>query len=1050
MDHSVYKSILKQRNLTKPINPIWKMDLSEEEFVQLHDLLQLAYYSNCLDRFGNEAALYYAEWWKRTYSGGVPSKGSVAASIGIPLEAGDDLYYSARESLKKWGVAFLHDNRYHYFRTLLAQGGLPLNHVINNKTNFGTYKQFLRGLVRELTNLNTDYSSDIVPKLDCVGYLPKSFNNSSIYDISVQIAHAIIEGREDLLPYDSQKSDLKDLTNSLRQTVEQTRKDRTRKPLSFLWELMIQNGELKVLYSLNNTTNVSSDTIPGLDPQAVFSFDLFVSKRYIATYKRSAIEEDEYGKKHGIYKRVNSDQQSFLWKGESFIELKLIPNDGDCLFPTALNCYPPNFSSPQVFQEINDMLTQKRGVSSESNVVIAEKKWQSDEPSFPLSLNGESLVYWKFKDTIRLYDEETDEVVSLTNKFTSYSVEFGGMYIDWIESSNYKLLDRVPVIQVYDENSQRIDPNKYQCSYRLKNAYEWKKLTRNTILPHGLIEIKVQFPDEHVCVERFYSIGGLRFNSSQENISSAIVRCNANWAKVVCLKSDGVTSEELEQNEWLLKRVSGEIYPSSIMFALMTEDSPMLKIELPSPFCGIELVNADNIVVKDREVISINQLANYRIVAHGIHNARYRISHVNKEGEEGSVVIGGTIDDGITSLSNLEESIQRIYNLYYENSFNSYAEILVSIMGKTIRLKKYQLDTKAFENKIEVFDHDDIEDSYDLRYEGDLLAIPLDEDFTGNIDAVVLHQDGYNTFMLPEALKEKTFLVFSDKTDKQPVVPAYYHFDGETVDNMNIFEKLSVSRNWQEALMSENYSAGKHWQMAISYFEAASRYNLPFKSFYCLEYIAAHPDLVVKLIISMILFEKKDLFASEVERFEREFAIALHWIRPGIWQQNIAELFDVVGQQLTGVIFSSFNEYFMELMNYTLDSDYAERLRKFYYGQDLPTTQRLTHTEMMSYRSRIVNKDGNASGLPKIPIGLNNTYIIGRHNDMTNSQRTMIFSPIKVAEYLTGIEQKLWEDNSEEGIKLRRVVNFYRTYFTPTYCEILVRVLGYITHNIKA
>ena len=44
-------------------------------------------------------------------------------------------------------------------------------------------------------------------------------------------------------------------------------------------------------------------------------------------------------------------------------------------------------------------------------------------------------------------------------------------------------------------------------------------------------------------------------------------------------------------------------------------------------------------------------------------------------------------------------------------------------------------------------------------------------------------------------------------------------------------------------------------------------------------------------------------------------------------------------------------------------------------------------------------------------------------------------------EYIRVIENDLWKDKSEENMKLRRVVNFYRTYFTTVYSRILVRAL---------
>lgn len=264
MSHLLYNSILRHRGLTKPTNPIWKMNITPEEQSALVETLHNAYMCGELDQYGKEAALYYAVWWQRTYSGGSPSSEMIAESAGVPSEESNTLYKSARRAMRVWGFKPIHDTRYHFFRSLLLQGGLPINHVVNNKGNFNNYSVFLKSLVKDMSNLNTEFTADIVPKLSCVSYLPKSFCNSSIYEISVQIAHAIIEDREDLLPYDSSKQgELRDLTSSLQRTAKQAKKERSRKPLSFTWELVIKNGILTMNYYLNNIANIGSDMVQG-------------------------------------------------------------------------------------------------------------------------------------------------------------------------------------------------------------------------------------------------------------------------------------------------------------------------------------------------------------------------------------------------------------------------------------------------------------------------------------------------------------------------------------------------------------------------------------------------------------------------------------------------------------------------------------------------------------------------------------------------------------------------------------------------------------------
>ena len=111
MLHQLYNSILKHRGLTKPTNPIWKMNISPEEQSALAETLHDAYIGGELDQYGKEAALYYAVWWQRTYSGGSPSREMIAESAGIPSEDGNTLYKAACEAMHNWGYKPIHDTR---------------------------------------------------------------------------------------------------------------------------------------------------------------------------------------------------------------------------------------------------------------------------------------------------------------------------------------------------------------------------------------------------------------------------------------------------------------------------------------------------------------------------------------------------------------------------------------------------------------------------------------------------------------------------------------------------------------------------------------------------------------------------------------------------------------------------------------------------------------------------------------------------------------------------------------------------------------------------
>lgn len=138
--------------------PLWKLKLTEEEYTNLKETLAQNAYR--LEDFGIEAALCYAEWWRRDYNGGIPSREDVAVGLGLPHYCWEQLYKAARHGLKSHGFAFIHSLKGNeYFRTLLNQGGLPVNYI-KNGTNLSGFSRFLIGLVEELSSINIDWDDN--------------------------------------------------------------------------------------------------------------------------------------------------------------------------------------------------------------------------------------------------------------------------------------------------------------------------------------------------------------------------------------------------------------------------------------------------------------------------------------------------------------------------------------------------------------------------------------------------------------------------------------------------------------------------------------------------------------------------------------------------------------------------------------------------------------------------------------------------------------------------------------------------------------------------
>lgn len=1052
--HPVFDNILKSRGLSTPLNPIWKMNITPEEQEELAKNLYRAYLKRDLYSVGEEAALYYAIWWQRSYDGGSPSKEAIAESINIPKSFSDDLYKSARLAYKRWGFHYIHDNRYHYFRSLLMQGGLPIGYLVNNKTNFSGYKEFLRHLVEEYSSLNMDFNSANIAFMSCVSYLPKSFKNDSIYEISTQIAHAIVEDREDLLPYDSNKEgELQELTRSLKRTASEAKTGRSRKPLSFNWEAQFKKDMVELHYCLNHSTNISSRTIAGLNCEETFSFDLFVNQQYVATYKRSKLEESEGGILNGIYHCMNFEKRNFVWKGEAYIELKLIPNEGESLFINALNCYPPEFSTPQQFQKTNNTYIQQSGRKAESNIILVTKDWEAVDVEifkrFELYDHTEVVCY-EFSESLELVNSVTSDRMTFTNTFTKYSVEFGGIFIGWLESSNYKLLNRCPYISVWNEGGQLVESKQYCVYYRLRTEKIWHKISRNHILPFGWIEIKIDLPDNHTLIESFYSIGNLSFESSHETITSATISCHNSRGKVVMEKNENLSIHSTSDNRWHIERnESGKICPT-IGFRILIAGMPSLKIEIPTPFIGLSILDSQNHHVKEGEIISVNDLTRYRIITHGNRDNKYRISYIDSKGIESDVCINGKFPEGIMPMSNFEESIRRIYDLYVDDYDDINSHILFSLEGISIKIKRYiygtSYDELEYKRQIRVFNID-ASHSEEEEYKGKVMALPIGINIPdSSIEIIDLGYctDG-NISSSWSNHDSNTYVIFSDKYEEKQMIPKVIHLEEDVPQDIEDENTDATTVRWKRFLESERLDNGPHWKSATRYFEIAAEYHLPFKVFECINTIAEDPSLLTRFILVMFLAGKNHIFTAEVSRLEHEYAIGIHWIKQEDWQRAIDSIFDMystIDINIAMTLMPLFMTYLEEMLKATLDSEYTEDVKKFISGELSETEDLFSKREILDLRSRIMGKNDNNEDLPSITIKPEANYFVPNAcQGITGYQFTFLKSPIIAAEYAYGEGKDIWTDKSEENVRLRRIINFYRTYFTTMYSYIFTKTL---------
>ncbi|WP_288910470.1 hypothetical protein [uncultured Bacteroides sp.] len=1056
--HIVLMRILEARNRPSitPDMPLWKLKLTEEEYTNLKETLAQNVYR--LEDFGIEAALCYAEWWRRDYNGGIPSREDVAAGLGLPHYCWEQLYKAARQGLKSHGFSFIHSLKGNeYFRTLLNQGGLPVNYI-KNGTNLSGFSRFLIGLVEELSSINIDWNDnnlDLIKNFNCIAYLGKAFKNDNIYDVSLQIAHAIISEDDRWLPYDDADSSLSELTKSLKREYRRVKNEHRTKPLSLSWKLRLTSSENANLFvNLNAVKEISSKSIEGLDYQSCYTFDVFVSGIFVGKYvRKSLIKDDEERIIGAIYSRMTVGVANDIkWNGEPVVEVKIRCDNDDRLFPTLCGSYPPNFECPQVFQMLDDnVYSLKSTANAENNIAIFSTDWKCDG-SHKLLLNGELYSAIEFADKVDLHNCVSNEDITITNEFTPYSAEFKGTYIQWIERSNFKLLTRIPIISVFDQTDTRVENIKPK--YRVHNSEnEWRNLSNSCLLPFGLVDIKVEFPDNKYVMETFYFIDDMKFVSRNEGMFSTELYLDSRH--IISAKIDeceGLSVEIIATNTWRISRdACASKYSPTCNLKIIAESNPPLKVSVVVPFEGIVISDLEGKIVPSGKIISYDNLRYFNIISHeqsGMIDVTYKS---DKTKDDDTIKhLKSPVTEGIVPLSDYRDLFARMFQLYGANTFDRSSSIELKICDKRIYIRKFVLDSELSSDKIRITDYTS-EDTSDFIYEGDVYALPVAENIKP-AELVQIKLEPYNRqknlFTIPDELLNSEVILFSGPESSRRLVPKCYNF-GQEDYSLEVCEEKSAVKTmlWHEKLSQDDVFVGEYWTKTVKAFRIISEFNLPFTAYYAFKAIGRDPKLLVNLILACWLNGASDILIQEIDRFEDELNIAVHWIPHTIWGECINNFICSLPPTLNSIMHTKLGEItelINGLFNATLSVEVASKLTQYVAEGDIGDARIFSRADINQFKSKIHGFTDNNIDLPLIRFVLQNKYYVDQ--EMHKSYRVMIESAMCAAENLAQVKDRI-NLFVLENQSYARITNFYRKYFKEIYCEIFIGTVKQIANK---
>lgn len=153
-----FDSLLRKRGLSECPLPLWKLKITDEEFMELRELLELRTHDRNMDNpfisVCRESTLFFAEFWRRLYTVGSHSMQMVYDALEsrrTNVNFCEEFFSAALRGAKCLKIERYSGGKSEHLNDMLYQGGLPMKLVTSNISN-SVWDRFTRGLVNRRIN----------------------------------------------------------------------------------------------------------------------------------------------------------------------------------------------------------------------------------------------------------------------------------------------------------------------------------------------------------------------------------------------------------------------------------------------------------------------------------------------------------------------------------------------------------------------------------------------------------------------------------------------------------------------------------------------------------------------------------------------------------------------------------------------------------------------------------------------------------------------------------------------------------------------------------
>lgn len=1000
---SEFYKILKTRNLDFHTGqPIWKYNLSDFEFNQLKERFKIVQRISELDP--RACAVYFAEWWKRCYNGKYPSKEEIYSSIGYPTLCfdADELYELAKKGGYLLKYKWIKIQNTLYLKTLLLQGGLPLNHIKNNK---GKYRDFLLSII----HLNPREIGDFSTNMDLINLLPRSSQNDIIYSSCLEIVRAVLDEDETELLSFKENEDLKQLTEDL--IIERDKGRKTNNAIKFKWNF---NSKSNSFY-LNTliTSRIGIDELKYIlndnEIDCQNEYRLFVGTDLVAKFiKRN---NDTYKiLQFKVFVNFEENFETEIYLIDSFDKIY----DSNHLLHSKLN-----LDSPRLWATDNNenfVLEKSRHTHNNFGFIVVDNTYSIEgniEEKTDIEISNKPYSIVKFQNEINLKKSDENTIKFKTNTENTFDWTFLSENPKWLLRSNLNIVKNNLRVLVFDKMGLRI--NNPDLQWKSVNKESWN--SKHISLELGVLDIKISHDgiDEF---ERVFNIGDLCLATSSDN-NNPQIRVNNNSFILEIYKSD-LYDVNINLNNIDFKIVNPSKFPTSIKTRIKANNQSLgLIAEVISPFQGVILVDQEENIIKEEEIY-LDKIKGWRLIAHSF-GKEFEVRISNNKSQE--IIISKKIEKKIKPLFEFYDTFKALFQLFNIIDSDNYlkmdiCEIIPNRRSRTIKSYKIKQfsETITWEvNDENVIRFNEIE-SIDIA--NSVYALPLDCDLQ-YIDKVEIKKD--SDFYSINTTNVNKFILFSDKNSKFKIKPEFICVNPDN-ELTSIDDRNNRIVNYSQLLLSEDFSS-EVWNRFWIYYYLCKENDLPFATFDIIKAITTSSELASKAFAFLaIKFDVKEyrFSGNDFVELENDLGFSFHWVKLSDWE-NICESCPEIFEALAVMLNFKSNKLSLCLLQ-------KRNTNTFVFNAELNNVrQRLGESVMSQLPSYDISKDRNKYTKP-IPQK--------QWHDQVN---ILVIAPLTVASSINGLNTGLWHVN---GDNFRRRIKYVEDLDKKWYEESLIYYLN--------